>query len=215
MNNEPIDLRPKWRCKECDAWMPNPDGQVCEECKLAKVPYFSRSEKLFILLLLLWVAFQIGRAYGGVVTEDFLDSIAQRESGNNPHAVGKAGEVTAYQLKPCAVRDVNKYFGWTAEIRALRQPSVARAYARGFCLILEQRMTAVCGRYPSEAELYRAYQLGFRGWIRTTQGHGGPANFPTQIRPTPRTPDRESTGRLVAAPRRLASQQATGPGLPR
>lgn len=30
-----------------------------------------------------------------------LDAIAQVESGNNPNAVGRKGEVTAYQLLPC------------------------------------------------------------------------------------------------------------------
>lgn len=94
-----------------------------------------------------------------VVTEEFLDRVAWRESRNNPHAVGSKGELSAYQLRPCAVQHVNQTRGWRFSFEAATR-NHARAYARAYMMICEREMKQRLRRQPTQAEVYRAYNRG-------------------------------------------------------
>ncbi len=102
---------------------------------------------------------------GSVVTEEFLDRIAQRESGNNPLAIGRHGERGAYQLRLCAVQEVNNTLGWRMPFEAASVKH-GRAYARAYCLRVEKLLRSALRRQPTQPEVYDAYRLGPTGFLR-------------------------------------------------
>lgn len=105
-----------------------------------------------------------------VVTEEFLDRLAWRESRNNPAAVGRAGELGAYQLRACAVQHVNNKLGWKSSHKAASL-RYGREYARAYCQIIEGELRRWLGRQPIQVEVDHAYQLGPTGFLRI-QGAG-------------------------------------------
>lgn len=110
-------------------------------------------------------SYQVDTKPKGVVTESFLSRIALRESGNNPLARGKAGERGVYQMLPIAVADVNAWFGWNKSFREATT-IFARQYAEAFLIMQESRLRKRLGRQPTEVEVYRAWNRGFRGATR-------------------------------------------------
>ena len=105
-------------------------------------------DRLAAMQIILWMfasmgllclfLFQSCSAHGAtVVTKALLDHIAKVESGNNPYAIGKAGELGAYQLKAIAVAEVNRIYGtrYTHQDAILKGPDIARRYL----LICERR----------------------------------------------------------------------------
>jgi hypothetical protein len=98
----------------------------------------------------------------GVVTESFIARVALRESGNNPLARGKAGELGTYQMKPVAVKDVQSRYGWRHSFKEATSTH-ARAYAEAYLIMCELRFKAHYKRQPSEGELYRIWNRGFLG----------------------------------------------------
>lgn len=100
-----------------------------------------------------------------VVTEEFLDRLAWRESRNNPAAVGQVGELGAYQLRACAVEHVNNKKGWKSDHKkaALKE---GRKYARAYCMSLESELGRWIGRPLVQSEVDHAYQLGPTGFLR-------------------------------------------------
>jgi len=109
-----------------------------------------------------------------VVTEEFLDRLAWRESRNNPSAVGRVGELGAYQLRACAVEHVNNKLGWKSDHKkaAIKE---GRKYARAYCMILEGELGRWIGRQPIQSEVDHAYQLGptgFRRMLKAGRFHG-------------------------------------------
>lgn len=94
-----------------------------------------------------------------VVTEEFLDRVAWIESRNNPNAVGKAGERSAYQLTPKAVEHVRTERGWKHSFSEATKRH-ARAYARAYLIICERVLTKRLKRQPTQAEVYAAYNRG-------------------------------------------------------
>lgn len=103
--------------------------------------------------------------WGGVVTESFLARVALRESGGNPQARGKAGEAGIYQLKPIAVKDVQARYGWRHSFKEATS-TFARQYAEAYLIMQETRLRARYKRNPTEQEVYRSYNRGFRGATR-------------------------------------------------
>lgn len=113
------------------------------------------------------------------VSEEFLDGIAQRESGNNPAAKGRHGEAGAYQLRPCAVQAVNTKWGWACSHRVAAVQH-GRAYARAYCMLVEERLRPFFGRSPTQQEVYNAYRIGPSGAIRNAarRAHSTGTNTP-------------------------------------
>lgn len=128
-----------------------------------------RSPRFLLVVLLalsLALMFSAKSCHGAsVVTEEFLDRLAWRESRNNPAAVGQVGELGAYQLRACAVEHVNNKKGWKSDHKkaALQE---GRKYARAYCMILEREIARWIGRQPVQAEVDHAYQLGPTGFRR-------------------------------------------------
>ena len=116
-----------------------------------------------LMLLLMFLGLECRGA--SVVTEQFLDRVAWLESRNNPKAVGRAGELSAYQLLPRAVQDVNKTVGWRHGFEAATRDH-ARGYAREYLRICESRIERILGRQPTTQETYEAYRLGPTGFLR-------------------------------------------------
>lgn len=101
-----------------------------------------------------------------VVTPEFVQWVGMKESGMNHRAVGRHGEQGAWQIKPIALKDVNKNFGWRYTVSDLRDPSPARAVATAFLGLQERRLLGYLRRQPSTSEIYSAYRYGFAGWKR-------------------------------------------------
>lgn len=140
-------------CPEC--FSPTKDPGICERCRWRESSRFL----VLIVVLSLGLIALCQSCRGSVVTEPFLDSIAQRESGNNPSAIGRAGELGAYQLKRCAVAQVNSDRGWRMPFRRAAIDH-GRAYCRAYCLYIERLLLARLGRAPTPAEIYTSYQRG-------------------------------------------------------
>lgn len=126
-----------------------------------------RQRRQLIIILALSALCIVGavRCRGGVVTDSFISRVIWKESRNNPKAVGKAGERGLGQLTRAAWRDVNAYFGWSATYEQA-VTIYARQYVQGFLIMQEGRLRARYKRQPSEGEVYRAYNRGFRGATR-------------------------------------------------
>jgi hypothetical protein len=104
--------------------------------------------------------------YASQVTPEFVHWVGVRESGMNHAAVGRAGEIGAWQVKPIALRDVNKHFGWRYTVADLRLEANASRIATAFLRLQERRLRVLLRRQPSQSEIYGAYRLGFARWKR-------------------------------------------------
>jgi hypothetical protein len=89
-----------------------------------------------------------------------------KESGMNHSAVGRAGEIGAWQVKPIALKDVNRHFGWRYTAADLRLEANASRIAAAYLMMQERRLRVLLRRQPSQFEIYGAYRLGFAGWKR-------------------------------------------------
>lgn len=101
----------------------------------------------------------------GVVTTKFINWLSWQESRNNPKARGKAGERGTYQMKPIAVKDVQSRYGWKHTFQEATTTH-ARQYAEAYLIMCEVRFRNHYKRNPSEVELYRVWNRGFRGSFR-------------------------------------------------
>jgi|GEM_PF-1525304 len=111
--------------------------------------------------------------------ERLLWALAQVESGDNPHAVGKAGEVTRYQVLPSTLR----------YIASLRVQEEARSFSKVNALTrsgaqvkdrisgvdgdvlfylghLNSKFSSATGRAPTPPEMYALWSIGFHGFQR-------------------------------------------------
>jgi hypothetical protein len=114
---------------------------------------------ILILILSAWTC------CAGVITESFIGRVAWRESKNNPNAVGRAGERGPWQMKPIAVRDVQARYGWKHTFQEATTTH-ARAYAEAYLIMMEAKLRSHYRRQPTEVEVYRSYNRGFRGATR-------------------------------------------------
>ena len=88
-----------------------------------------------------------------VVTDALLDRVAWSESRNNPRAVGRLGEVGAYQLRPIAIREVNRIYGTRYHVADARNMVRSREIARRYLTICEARVNN-----PTPARVYAKYR---------------------------------------------------------
>lgn len=91
-------------------------------------------------------------ARASVVDDALLNRVAWAESRNNPRAVGKLDERGAYQLRPIAIREVNRIHGTSYTIHDATTPK-AREIARLYLLICESRC-----RVKTAANVYAKYR---------------------------------------------------------
>ncbi len=88
-----------------------------------------------------------------VVDDALLNRVAWVESRNNPRAVGKLDERGAYQLRPIAIREVNRVFGTKYHIGDATNMVKSREIARLYLLICESRC-----RVKTPANVYAKYR---------------------------------------------------------
>lgn len=88
-----------------------------------------------------------------VVDDALLNKVAWVESRNNPKAVGKLGEIGMFQLRPIAIREVNRVYGTKYHIRDARKMVESREIARLYLLICESRC-----RVKTPANVYARYR---------------------------------------------------------
>jgi hypothetical protein len=121
-------------------------------------------------LFLLGVSCFAGAPDDRLVSERYLDALAMIESGSDHLARGRAGERSAWQIRPQA-------WHYTSELRqragldvhpfsAVTRSDIARAYARTLLEDHSRRFLREHGRPPTPGELYGLWNLGFTGFHR-------------------------------------------------
>jgi len=101
-----------------------------------------------------------------VITDEFLDAIAQIESCGGRYLVGDGGRAHgSWQMHASAWHDVTEFRKrrgnpvWSF-LRA-HEDEVARLYARDYLTIIEAQLRNALGRDPSAEMIYAAYNMGF------------------------------------------------------
>jgi hypothetical protein len=117
-------------------------------------------------LLFAIVVFPIIELRGAIVTDSFVDAVAQIESSGGRFTIGDNGQANgAWQMHAPAWKDVSAY----RERKGLQvwsyahahDPAVARLYARDYLTILENQLRAALQREPTGELVYAAYNMGF------------------------------------------------------
>lgn len=153
-------MKPPFLCPACACVVSAP-GATCHRCQ-SKAESSVVSKVCVVLGVAITLALLAAttKCHGAsVVTEEFLDRVAWIESRNNPNAVGKAGERSAYQLTPKAVEHVRTERGWKHSFSEATKRH-ARAYARAYLIICEGVTARRIKRQPTQDEVYRAYNRG-------------------------------------------------------
>ncbi len=88
-----------------------------------------------------------------------LEAISMIESGNNDWAVGKAGEISRFQIKPEVWR---KY----TNSRAYADPALARWVAQQHLAALEKYFKTQTGREPTDFDRYVMWNGGISYYAR-------------------------------------------------
>jgi len=99
-----------------------------------------------VLLLL----FSAGNAFAGVSK---LEALSMIESGNNDSAIGRAGEISRYQIKPWIWRR----YSTTASYHNSR---VSRSVAEKYLAELEETFRKRAGREPDDFDIYILWNAG-------------------------------------------------------
>jgi len=99
-----------------------------------------------ILLLL----FSAGNACAGVSK---LEALSMIESGNNDSAIGRAGEVSRYQIKPWIWRRYSKAASY-------HNSQVSRTVAESYLAELEETFRKRAGREPDDFDIYILWNAG-------------------------------------------------------
>jgi hypothetical protein len=88
-----------------------------------------------------------------------LDAISMIESGNNDCAIGGAGEVSRYQIKP-------KVWRAFTNLNAYQNQKVSCWVAAQYVSFLENAFEKRVGRAPSDFDLYVLWNAGYRYYAR-------------------------------------------------
>ena len=143
-------------CVSCDRpFMPSEKADLCLRCRERASDHL-RGAGVIMWMMAATAAMAIAlvSCHGAsVVTEALLDRVAWAESRNNPRAVGRLGEVGAYQLRPIAIREVNRICGTKYHVADARNMVRSREIARRYLLICESRVTV-----PTAARVYAKYR---------------------------------------------------------
>jgi hypothetical protein len=106
----------------------------------------------------------------GPVSERFLDALSMIESGGNHRAKGRAGERSAFQIRPVAwqyTSGLRQRAGETVHpFSAAGRSEIARDYARSLLEDHSRRFADKHERTPTPGELYAMWNLGFDGYQR-------------------------------------------------
>jgi hypothetical protein len=131
-----------------------------------RVTMFGSLAVYCITLLVLGVLLFSCRRAQGADAVAMVDALAMVESGNNPHARGRAGEVTEFQFKPGTLAEANH--GWRKynKVQGSSSNPPARLAASFYVGKLFQQLTIATGRAPTPQELYAVWNIGFHAYRR-------------------------------------------------
>jgi hypothetical protein len=106
------------------------------------------------------------RLEAAVVTDTFLEAVAQIESSGGRYNIGDGGRAHgAWQMHAGAWKDTTAYRKQRGEpvwsYSQAHNTTVARLYARDYLTLLEGRLYAALKREPSAEMVYAAYNMGF------------------------------------------------------
>lgn len=93
-----------------------------------------------------------------------ISALATIESGGNPKAVGKRGELGLYQFSRAGWQQSCRLLGCRHAHKAAHVERTARTHAAALWLSLESRLSSALKRKPAPAEIYCAFNLGFAGF---------------------------------------------------
>jgi hypothetical protein len=106
----------------------------------------------------------------GEVSESFRERVEMRESGGR-NIAGKNGEVGPMQLKKIAFIDANNFRKKkglkTYPLSQIWNPKVNRIVGKSYLELQQSRLRKHLKREPTEAEIYRAFALGFSGYKKS------------------------------------------------
>ena len=88
-----------------------------------------------------------------------LDAISMIESGNNDSAIGGAGEVSRYQIKPQVWRSFTN-------LNAYQNQKVSCWVAAQYLSVLESNFEKRAGRLPTDFDLYVLWNAGYKYYAR-------------------------------------------------
>lgn len=99
------------------------------------------------------------------ITATFILAVMLVESGNNPNARGKAGEIGPLQITPAVVEDVNAmqdqvHFDIEDALDPVRARAIFTMYVSHYCT--RERL----GREPTLRDAAMTWHLGLTGWRR-------------------------------------------------
>ena len=105
-------------------------------------------------------------AQNTLVSDTFVEAVAQIESGGDSQAVGDAGKAAGrWQMHEAAWADITSYRlrkGWQVwPYDQAQDASVARLYARDYLTMLENRLRNALGDQVTVEMIYAAYNMGF------------------------------------------------------
>lgn len=106
------------------------------------------------------------RSSAAVVTDTFLEAVAQIESSGGRYTVGDGGRAHgAWQMHVAAWKDTTAYRKRRGEqvwsYKFAHDTAVAKVYARDYLTILENRLRDALRREPTAEMVYAAYNMGF------------------------------------------------------
>ena len=99
------------------------------------------------------VSFTLAFTSSGWAGLSKLEAIGMIESGNNDRAVGSAGEVSRFQIKPSVWRQYS-------QTPAYRNVTVSAQVAEKYLASLETGFRTRAGRLPSDFDLYVLWNAG-------------------------------------------------------
>ena len=88
-----------------------------------------------------------------------LDAISMIESGNNDFAIGGAGEVSRYQIKP-------RVWRLYSDLNAYENQKISGWVARQYLSSLEEAFQKRAGRAPDDFDLYVLWNAGLSYYKR-------------------------------------------------
>ena len=119
-------------------------------------------------LLLLALAFSFGviSSEAGVVSDTFLEAVAQIESSGGRFTVGDGGRAHGtWQMHAAAWKDTTAYRKRRGEqtwsYKFAHDAKVAKIYARDYLTMLENQLRSASRREPTAEMVYAAYNMGF------------------------------------------------------
>ena len=128
------------------------------------VPGFGRCR--FALLLATVLAVGGTQSQAAVVTDAFLEAVAQIESSGGRYTIGDGGRAHGtWQMHAAAWKDTTAYRKRRGEpvwsFSQAHNTTVARFYARDYLTILENQLRKALRRDPTPEMVYAAYNMGF------------------------------------------------------